>query len=182
MIAQEIAQRYARALFLSTREKGLIDTAFEQLGDLGKYLDGDTSMLTFLNDPRVPEKNKRLLVRDVFGNRMERLFVEFLIVLIDKNRIEFLPVIIDEFIRMVEAEKGIGRATVVTSVPLADAERPTLIDRLAKKTGLKIELEQKVDPSILGGLIVIMQSKIIDGSVRHGLDLMRERLRKVRVL
>ncbi len=182
MIAQEIARRYARALFLSTREKGLIDTAFEQFGDLGKYLDDDTSMLTFLNDPRVTEENKRSLVRDVFGNRMERPFVEFLIVLIDKNRIEFLPVIIDEFIRLVEAEKGIGRVTVVTSVPLADAERPTLIERLAQKTGLKIELEQKVDPSILGGLIVILHHEIIDGSVRHGLDLMRERLRKVRVL
>jgi len=181
MIAQEIARRYARALFMSTQEKGLLDTVFEQLGDLGEHLDRDPSLLDFLNDPRVPEDDKRALVRDVFSGRTEKIIVEFLIVLIDKTRIGFLPIIIDEFIRLVEAEKGIGRVTVISSVPLNQAEKPTLIEKLAAKTGLKIELEEKIDPTILGGMIVILHNEIIDGSVRHELDLIKERLNKVRV-
>lgn len=181
MITQEIARRYAKALFMSTQEKGLIDKAFEQLGDLGKYLDKDGSLLEFLNEPRIPDDAKRKLIRDAFGSRMEPLFVEFMIVLIDKNRIGYLPIIIDEYIRLVEAEKGIGRVTVITSVPLTDLERPTLVEKLAKKTGLTIELEQKIDKTIIAGMILILHNEIIDGSVRHELDMIRDQLRKVRV-
>ena len=53
--------------------------------------------------------------------------------------------------------------------------------KLHKKTGLKIELEKKSDPSILGGMIIIMHDEIIDGSVRHGLDLIRDKLERVKV-
>ena len=80
-----------------------------------------------------------------------------------------------------EAEQGLGRITVVTAVPLADSERTRLIEKMAAKTGLRIVLEEKIDESILGGMIVILYDEIIDGSVRHGLDLVKEQLDKVRV-
>ena len=158
-----------------------MDAAFNQLEDLRRFLTDDRSLLEFLSSPNIETANKRDTVRNVFASRFNELVVEFLVVLVEKNRIVHLEEVIDEFIRLVEAENGIARATIVTAVPLTDKERTDLAARLATKTGLKIELEEKVDRSIVGGMIVILHDEIIDGSVRYGLDLLKEKLAKVRV-
>lgn len=181
MLAQEVARRYARALFMSVQEKSLLDQSYEQLSDLKAYLATDSSFMGFLTTPNVPEATKSKLIRDAFGPRMERLLVEFLGVLIEKKRIRHLGEIIDEFVRLVKAEKGIAHVTVISAVPLSNAERERLIPALAEKTNMKIELEQKVDPSIIGGMIILMHNEIIDGSIRHELTLIEEQLSKVRV-
>jgi len=182
MLAQEVARKYAQALFGAAKEKGLIDKAYEQFNDLKAFLASDSTLLTFLKAPEVLEEHKEALVRNVFRERIERLFVEFLIVLVEKHRIAFLLEVIDEFTLLVEAEKGIGRATVITATPLNETEKSDLITKLTAKTGLKIELEEKVDPDILGGMIVILHNEIIDGSVRRGLDLLEAQLIKVKVV
>jgi F-type H+-transporting ATPase subunit delta len=182
MLAQEVARKYAQALFLSAKEKGLLDKAYEQFASLKAFLESDPTLLNFLNAPQVLDEHKLALVQKAFGGRLERLFVEFLLVLVRKHRIAFLPEVIDEFTRLVEAEKGIGRVTVISAVPLTEDERQNLTDKLTAKTGLKIVLEEKVDPDILGGMIVILHNEIIDGSVRRGLDLLQEQLAKVKVV
>ena len=182
MLAQEVARKYAQALFVAAKEKGLIDKAYEQFNDLKAFIASDSSLLDFLNAPQVLEEHKEAMVRNVFRERIERLFVEFLIVLVEKHRIAFLPEVIDEFTRLVEAEKGIGRATVITATPLNEREKADLVAKLTAKTALKIELEEKIDPDILGGIIVILHNEIIDGSVRRGLDLLEEQLAKVKVV
>ncbi len=182
MLAQEVARKYARGLFLAAKEKDLIDKAYEQFTDLKSYLDSDDTLLNFLKAPHVLDEHKLALVRDVFSERIDRLFVELLVVLVVKHRIGFLPDVIDEFTRLVEAEKGIGRATVLTALPLTESERVSLIDRLTAKTDLKIVLEEKIEPDVLGGMIVILHDEIIDGSVRRSLDLLNEQLAKVKVV
>ena len=181
MLIWEVAKKYAQALFLSAKEKGLLDKLYEQLGDLRDLVEKDNSLLNFLAAPQVLEETKKSMVREVFSGRAEQLVVEFLVVLVDKKRAGFLVEIIDEFRRLVEAEQGLGRITVVTAVPLADGERKRLVEKMAATTGLQIVLEEKVDASILGGMIVILYDEIIDGSVRHGLNLVKEQLDKVRV-
>ncbi len=181
MLIWEVARRYAHALFLSAHGKGLLDTAYGQLNDLKDVVQKDPSFLNFLAAPQVPEESKKELVRKVFAPRIERLLVEFLVVLIDKGRINYLVEIIDEFARQVEAHQGVGRVTVISAIPLSDPERDQLSRKMAAKTGLKIVLEEKVDPSIIGGLIVLLHDEIIDGSVKHGLNLVRDQLESVRV-
>ena len=181
MLVQEVAKKYAHGLFLSVKGKGLVDQAHEQLADLGKCFESDRSLLNFLEAPHILDEDKLAIVRDVFTPRMDRLFVEFLIVLVDKHRIDFLPEIIDEFIRYVEADKGIGRATVITAVPLDQAQREALLARLVARSSLKIVLEEKVDRAVIGGMIIIMHNQIIDGSIRRQLDEMKEQLSGLRV-
>ena len=181
MLSQEVAKTYANALLLSVVEKGMTDVAYDQFSSLKELISKDTTLVNFLSAPQVLDENKLSLVRNVFSSRMEKLFVEFLIVLVDKNRVNFLPEIIDEFTRLVEVERGIGRVSVITAVALNENERNNLQDKLQKKTNLEIILEEKVDPSILGGMIIILHNEIIDGSVSHGLNAVEEQLAKVRV-
>ena len=112
---------------------------------------------------------------------MEQLFVEFLIVLLEKKRVGYLTQIVDEFIELVENEKGIERVQVTTARTLEESQKNQLIQKLAAKTGLKIVLEEKVDPAMIGGMIVVIEDQIIDGSVQHGLTMVAEQLGKVRV-
>jgi F-type H+-transporting ATPase subunit delta len=181
VLSQEVAKIYAHALLLSVVEKGMIDVAYDQFNSLKELVAKDKSLVHFLASPQVLDENKKTLVRDVFSSRIEKLFVEFLVVLVDKNRVNFLPEIIDEFIRLVEAERGIGRVTVITAVPLNNSERSKLKDKMHSKTNLEIILEEKIDLSILGGMIIILHNEIIDGSVSHGLNAVEEQLAKVRV-
>ncbi|MCP4684844.1 MAG: ATP synthase F1 subunit delta [bacterium] len=181
MIAAEVAKKYANALFLSTGERGLVDQAYDQFSGLKQALETDDSLLSFLSSPKVADEQKLDLIHTVFGERMEQLFVEFLAVLVKKRRAGYMVEVIDEFNRLVEFEKGISRVTVTTAVPLTDVERGNLLSTLAEKTGKKIELESKIEPAIIGGMIVIMHDEIVDGSVRHGLDLLEDQLQKIKV-
>jgi F-type H+-transporting ATPase subunit delta len=181
MLAQQVAKKYSKALFMSTRRRGLVNEAYEQFSGLKTVLERDTSLLKFLGNPKLEEEQKLEVLRAVFGQRMEQLFVEFLAVLVRKRRAMYLIEVIDEFNRLVEFAKGISRVTVTTAVPLSVKEEASLIAKLAERTGGQIELEKKVDPRIIGGVVVLLNDDIIDGSVRYGLDRLEEQLQKIKV-
>jgi F-type H+-transporting ATPase subunit delta len=181
MLAPEVGRKYARALLMAAMDKNLLDKSYEQMQDIKKLLEKDRTLLTFLEAPQVLDEHKAELVKNVFGTRLEPLLVEFLQLLVEKHRAVFLPEIVDEYCRQIEAERGIGRATILTAVRLTDEERRLLIAKLAAKTGLKIVLEEKIDPRVIAGMIVILHNEIIDGSVRHGLNLLHDALSQIRV-
>jgi F-type H+-transporting ATPase subunit delta len=181
MLAQQVAVKYSTALFNIVREKKLVDRAYEQFEQLDAVISADRTLLQFLLAPHILEDKKVALVKDVFGTRLEPLFLEFLLVLIDKHRIGFLHEIVREFRTLVEEARGIIKAAVTTAHPLVDEERTRLTERLEKKTGKTIELVEKIEPSILGGMIVILKDQIIDGSVRYKLSILKEELMKLKV-
>lgn len=181
MIAHEVAKKYSTALFNIVKEKGLIETAYQQFEELDNLVRTDDTLLRFLLAPHILDRQKVGLVRNVFGPRLDPLFVEFLLVLVKKYRIGYLHEIIESFRKLVADERGMIVAQIVTAQPLTDAERSDLSTQLQARTGKTIELEEKVDPSILGGMIVILGDRIIDGSVRCSLGLLKEKLMKLKV-
>ncbi len=181
MLAQQVAKKYSTALFNIVQEKGLVDQAFEQFEQLDNLIKSDDMLLQFLLAPHILDQDKTSVVREIFGSRLEPLFVEFLLVLIEKHRIGFLHNIIEEFRERVAVARGIIVARIVTAVPLDEAMRTDLIAKLQAKTGKTIVLDEKVDPDILGGMIVILGDQIIDGSVRHSLSLLKDELMKLKV-
>jgi F-type H+-transporting ATPase subunit delta len=181
MISQQIAKKYSNALFQLAKEKGLLDQAWEQFKSLAEYLRRDRSFKDFMLAPQVSDRKKEDLVRKAFHGKMEEPFFNFLMFLVEKRRIGFLLEIIEEFDRLVREDKGILKVTCITSAKITDDERRELIDRLAAKTSKEIEIEEKVDRSIIGGMVVMLHNQIIDGSIRHGLNLLRNRLLKVKV-
>lgn len=181
MLAQQVAKKYSTALFNIVKEKGLLDQAYEQFEDLDNLIKSDDTLLDFLLAPHILDQHKLALVRDVFGPRLEPLFLEFLLVLVDKHRIGFLHEIIEEFRARVAEERNMVVARITTTKPLTEMDRKNLITRLESKTSKSVELEEKVDPAILGGMIVILGDQIIDGSVKHHLTLLRDELMKLKV-
>ncbi len=181
MFAQQVAKKYSHALFELAREKNLVDKAWEQFNSLAEYLKKDDTLLNFLAAPQVADQKKHALVEKVFSERLEKPFYAFLVFLVRKRRINFLPEIIEAFDYLVRTEKKLARAACISAVPLTEEERRNVIERLQKKTSLKIELEEKIDKSIVGGMIIMLHNQIIDGSIRHGLNELKNRLMKVKV-
>jgi F-type H+-transporting ATPase subunit delta len=181
MLAQQVAKKYSHALFHLVREKGLVDQADTQFAEIDKLVTADRNLMQFLLAPHVLESDKVNLVKRIFEGRIEPLFLNFLFVLIEKHRIGFFHEIVEEFRALVDEAKGVAVAEVTTVVPMTDDAREQLIEKLARKTGKKIELEEKVDPSIIGGMIVKVGDQVIDGSVQYGLSELREELMKIKV-
>jgi F-type H+-transporting ATPase subunit delta len=181
MLAQQVAKKYSAALFNIVKEKGLVDQAFEQFEQLDNLVSSDESLLQFLLAPHILDQDKVTLAREIFASRLEPLFLEFLLVLINKHRIGFLHEIIEEFRARVAEERGIIVAGITTSMPLIDEERKNLIARLEVKTGKTIELKEKVNSKMLGGMVIILGDQIIDGSVRNKLSQLKEELMKLKV-
>ena len=181
MIAHEVAQKYSTALFNIVQEKGLVDQASEQFEKLDELINKDETLLQFLLAPHILDQHKLAMVEDVFKERLEPLFLEFLLLLVRKHRVGYLHDIIEAFRKKVAFARGEEKAFVITAMPLSGDERTRLVEKLNTKSKMTVTIEERVDPTIIGGVIVIMGDQIIDGSVRNNLSLLKEELMKMKV-
>ena len=131
-----------------------------------EFVQSNPKLATFLEAPQTPEKEKIAMVKTIFGDRVERLLLNLFLLLIEKNRPEYLEEIGVDFASMVEAEQGYQHAVVTTAVTLAPDLEEALTARLAALTGSRIILDKKVDPVVIGGVLVTLGDKILDGTVR----------------
>jgi len=181
MLADQVAKKYGQALFELAGEKGLVDQAWDQFYVLAEYMKKDKTLLDFMDAPQIPNENKLTVIERAFAGWLEKPFYDFILVLADKHRIKYLPDIIKHFDELVRRDKGIVQATCITTFPISEQERRMLIERLEKKTSQKIELVERIDRRIIGGMIVLVGGRIIDGSIRQSLDMLKSRLMKVKV-
>ncbi len=178
---RKVATRYAGALLESAQKAGVLDGVAESFAAVHEVVRENRDLVTFLYSPQVPEAEKKKLLKDVFGGKIEDLLLTFFYLLLDKNRIENLQDIAEAFADLVERERGVLRAGVVTAVPLAEDLEKALREKLAAMTGKTVILAKKIDPAVLGGVCVTMGDKILDGTVRTNLDRLRKQLGKASV-
>jgi len=171
---RKVAMRYAQALFEVALARGQVDPLEESLRGLIEVVDRHPELARFLQNPQVPLAQKKELLHKVLGDRVEPVVLQFLELLLEKSRIVHLRDIQAVFGDLVEAHKGLQRARVVTAVPLPAELETLLVDKLAALTGRRISLDKRVDPSVLGGVCVTMGDQILDGTLRTGLQRLRE--------
>lgn len=181
MLAQQVAKKYATAIFELAREKNIIDLAWDQFNAFAEYIKKDKTLIDFMTAPQVNDTDKLNLIKKVFESRLEKPFYSFLLVLVKKHRVQYLPEIIEHLDILIREDKGLAVATCITAKPITDKERAELIERLHRKTSLKIELDERVDQSVIGGMTVLLRNQIIDGSVKFALNQLKNRLMKVKV-
>jgi len=100
----------------------------------------------------------------------------FVYLLVDRKRITSLKVIMEQYAELVDQHLGRVRAEVTSARPLSAPQRMRLTPALAKSSGKQVILAERVDPSLIGGVIPRMSGKVIDGSVRPRLNALRDRL------
>jgi len=176
-----VALKYARAVFDSALEEGSTDPVGADLASLRALEKDDPAFLNYLLSPEVLTESKLAFVEKVFRPRVAPLVDRLLRLLVEKARIGFLPVICEEYQRLAEEHRGVLRAQVLSAVPLSGGQEATLKAELDRITGKNVVLEKKVDPSVLGGVVVHLGNQIIDRSLRNGIRRLREGLMHVEV-
>jgi len=169
-----VGRRYARAILDVAAREGDYDRWLQDLRALEEAL-AEPEMEAFLNNPNFTPASKLQVIAQLLPG-MSELEGNLVKLLIHRRRMEVLAAIRAELERLVDERRGLLRAEVTTAIDLDPVRAARVASRLADITGKQIVLEQRVDPSILGGIIVRMGDRLLDGSLAGRLQALRQRL------
>lgn len=178
MLNSKVANKYAQALFAIAKERDILAAAQTQLTDVTEQISQQENLQAAFYHPLLPADAKKTIVTQVFGADLDRIVLQFLLYLIDKNREFILPAITEEYVKLANACRHIAVAEVVSAMPLTDGQAKALAAKLGEVTGTYVTLRQKVDARLIGGLVVKLGDKLIDGSVARQLSLLEAALTK----
>ncbi len=176
MIEKVVARRYAVALFHVAQEKGQLDQIMSDYQLVISFLKQDPRLGELLRHQRLSVCRKKEIARELWQNRISRLFLSFVELLIDKRRERFLEAIYGLFASQVRQLRNIVIAEVRTAFPLDQQAEQDLMKALEQLTGKQIELETSLHPELIGGLAVKIGDRIFDGSTTKQLQLLGRRL------
>lgn len=164
-----VAKRYAEALYRLGLEKDSLEQLVDELSIVQEVFQKNKQLDTFLKHPRINNEKKKQFLAEAFqGLHSDAL--KTIKLLVDRQRTEIIPSIIDHFIHMVNDAKGIAEATVFSVRELAGAEKQHLEQSIAKRFNKsQVKLLNVVDPSIIGGVKIRVGNTIIDGSISRKL-------------
>jgi F-type H+-transporting ATPase subunit delta len=166
---------YANALFEAALERGRIATVREQLQQVVEAEAQVPELRELLRNPQLDPRARAAAIGDVLGDADE-LLRNFLLVLADKGRTGQLEEIAREFERLVAEHEGVVHAELTTAVELSDEETTKLLGQIEQATGRKVEATRRVDPDLIGGIVLQVGSHRLDASVRGRLEGLRRRL------
>jgi F-type H+-transporting ATPase subunit delta len=173
-----IAGRYATAVFELAVDEGTVDAVAADLGQLKSMMKASPDLARLVRAPVFSHDDQKKGMAAILSQMgANALTTQFVFLLAAKRRLFILTDIIAAFDAMVAARKGEIRAEVTSARPLSDAELAKLKDVLKSKLAREPRLETHVDPSLLGGLIVKVGSRMIDSSIRTKLAGLRTAMR-----
>jgi F-type H+-transporting ATPase subunit delta len=171
------ARRYAKALFQIARENASMPAVGDDLARFLERFDGHAHLHDVLTRPWIKGVDRRAIAVAVAeGEGCSALVRDFVGLLAERGRMDHFTEIIASYRNFVDEDLGQARATVRTAAPLTDAEKRELGRRLEGALGKRILLEERVDPTLLGGFVAQVGSYIVDGSLDGQLARIRERL------
>jgi ATP synthase F1 delta subunit len=174
---EEIAQVYARSLFEVARDDGVLDDVQQQLAMWADALNDNRDLQVFFFSPRFSRTEKKQAIRRIIDGGDER-FLNFLELLAERHRLPVTFRIRRAFDDLWREEHKLLPVEVTTAVELEESVVKSIGDRIEDKTGRKVELTSKVNPDIIGGLVLRVGNKILDASVHGRLERLRRQITK----
>ena len=172
---EEIAQVYARALFEVAKERGLLDELRDDLNEFAQALSDTRQLAVFFFSPYFStEEKKDGLKRVVTG--AEPVFMNFLEALIERHRMPAIFRIRDDYQALWEDERHLLPVEVTSAIKLDQATITEIGNRIGEQTKRTVELSSKVDPDILGGIVLRVGNVILDASIRARLEQLRKQV------
>lgn len=181
MKVSKVSRKYARALFAAIGDAGKVREAHGQLEQVQKVTADQPELRKLLTHPRMRTDAKAELVGKLFSQDVSPETLRLLTLLARRGRFGALPGIISVLDAMLLDAEGIARAHVTTAVPIDDGQKQMILDRLGHLTRRTIELSTEIDPKLIGGIVIRVGDRLIDGSVRYHLERLREGLKSLRI-
>ena len=177
----KIGRTYGDALYALACEAGAEESWLQQVQAVQSLLRENPDYLRLLADPSLPKPERRALLDSCFSGRLEQYLLNFLKLLCDKEKIRSYPDCARQFTLRYNVDHNILEVTAYSAVALTEAQKAALTGKLQTMTGKTVQLACRLDPSLLGGLRLEYDGKLIDGSVRTQLRRMQESLNALSV-
>lgn len=169
-----IAKEYAAALFMLAGETGVEDAYSDALDTVSALFSENPAYVEFLASPGIPKAERTDALDKAFSGHIPEEVVSFLQILCERGHIRHFSACAEEYRAMYQAAKAMVPARVISAVPLTEGEKVRLTEKLENLSGKTVLAEWAVDPSLLGGVVVEMDGKVLDGSLRHRLHDMKD--------
>lgn len=166
---------YARALFDAAKEHGRLARVHEELGDFVRAMDEVPQLGALVRNPELDRRAKAAVLGELLTDADE-LVHNFVRVVVDKGRVAELPEIARELDELVAREQGRLTLELTTAHPLEDGEAAQIVAQIERASGRTVEATRRVDPALIGGLVLQIGSLRVDASVRGRLDRLRRDL------
>lgn len=175
----QIARLYGGSLYELAAEEQLTGVVMEQMNEVRQLFRENPDYLKLLGEPSIPKEERTGLIETAFGSQAERYLVNFLKLLCERNILAEYAGCCEEFTRRYNADNGIAEAVVTSAVALSEDQMAALKAKLEKISGKKISLIQKTDASVLAGLRVELEGKLLDGTVQSRMSGISRKLNEI---
>jgi len=170
-LASKIAVPYARALFDFSVKKNIMHQITADFQNLQIFFDEKSELMEYLTNPVVNQESKRVVLTKSFQSQINSETFKFLMVLVDRDRINLVKSVISNYLELVYEIASIKMVTVSTAFPFTNLQKNTLIQKLKELTKAReIRLVITVDSNLIGGFRIQTDSKVLDFTVKNQLQ------------
>ncbi len=172
VVSNTFLNPYAEAMMSVAQSQNLLDKFNDNCNTVLQVLKDSADLQQFVESPIVKATDKKAVIQKVFGENVDPMMLNLIMVLVDRGRIAFLSGVCQQYQVMLRKLRGDVLAEVTTAVALTEAQTSSIKDRVKAMTGANnVDIMAKIEPNIVGGVIIKVGSQIIDSSLRSQLRL-----------
>ena len=166
----KIGKRYAKALFDFAVEQNDLEQVINDMGLVDNTIQQSRELKTMLKNPVLHTKTKKTIIRAVFEKHIGKIVMNYLMIIVSKNRGRYISDIASQFVRYYKEYKNIKTAHLVTAHEVTDEIKQILIQTLEQQTKATIELKEDINEDLIGGLVLKVDDLEIDMSIRKRIN------------
>jgi F-type H+-transporting ATPase subunit delta len=167
IVLSKVAEPYAEALLDLAKSNDSLKETTNDMNIVSQFLANSSDLKKFLGNPLITRDAKKNVVNDILSDQISGGTLNFLLLLVDRSRIELLDNITQKFLELSYKQESIEIAKITSSIQLSANQQKDIAEKLKVITGAKqIKLALKVDPQLIGGFTIEIGSKMIDTSIR----------------
>lgn len=169
-------EAYAKAMLEVGRASGQLAGIEDDLFRFARTFEGSDELRLALTDPQLPVERRVAVIDQLMDGKALQVSTALVTMVVAAGQAADLPAIVEQFVELAASERDNEVAEVRSAIPLDDKQITRLAEALGKATGKRVEVKVIIDPSVLGGLVARVGDTVIDGTVRHRIDEMKEQL------
>jgi F-type H+-transporting ATPase subunit delta len=181
MLSSKASRRYATALLKQAVDSKSVDTVIADIGVMRSTFDGSKELVLVLANPIVRKEKKLAILAELFKSRVGKTTWRLVELMAEKDRMALLPGMANDYIRQHNLYAGILEVQITSAFDLDEDQKKNLLVSLESTTGKKIQATFHTNPELRGGIVVRIEDTVIDGSVKHKLEQLKQTLYRTAV-
>ncbi|MBR5454144.1 MAG: ATP synthase F1 subunit delta [Clostridia bacterium] len=174
----ELTKEYAEALFSLGREKGMADSYAESLDTVLGHFQAEPEYVELLSSPGLSGKARAGLFSAAFEGRIEEDVLSLVCLLCERGHIKGYADCVSEYRTLLDVSHMVSTARVISAIPLTDDQLDRIREKLEAQSGFSVTVINETDPKLIGGVVIEMDDKVIDGSIKRRLQEVKEVISK----